>query len=303
MLRSMVLAGGLVAGLSACAITAPPVEQVRAFASASEAFAAASQPLLDDVALAERERVRRLILDPPANAANVLVLPGRDGGPDRRILLDLPADGVLALASIGDPPATAAFRNGVAAVRHYASVLVLLAEGRNVEAARAELGLLATNLAGLAALLPTARAAPALVGPALGALRPLVEGAARAASAAELRRQALALGPRIKELTGELRAGAEPLFRALTGRQCQLILDGADPSAAVARIDAYRVAFADWLVLLGLVDQAIDQLVAAMSTPGELASLSGLTELSSRITTYAEGSKRALAAMRALRQP
>jgi hypothetical protein len=305
MLRFWMLTGAFGLILAGCATTAPPVEVVRAFASASDAFNAASQPLLDEVAVAERERALKLIKSPPENAKNVLVVPGLPGGVTRRLLLDLPIDQVLALSTISDPPATALFRNGAGTIKRYAAVLVLLAEGQNIEAARAELGILATNLAGIVALVPVpgAAAAPALVGPALSALQPLIDSAARALNAAELRRLVVEAAPSIKALNDALRNGAEPLFDAIAGGSRDVIIEGGDPAAAVDRIDAYRVVLANWLVLLELIDQANDQLVATMLNPANTATLASLAELSTRITTYAEGARRALAIIRAGKQP
>lgn len=148
------IAGVLLFILAGCATTAP-VSHVRAVASASEAFNAASQPLLDEVAVAERERAWMLIKNPSADAKQVLDVTGLPGGGNRKLLLDLPVDQVLALLTISDPPATAAFRKAVSAIRCYATVLVLLAEGQNIEAARAELAMLATNLVGVLGAAPT----------------------------------------------------------------------------------------------------------------------------------------------------
>lgn len=300
--RFSMIAGVLVLILAGCATTAP-VTQVRAFASASDAFNAASQPLLDEVAVAERERAWMLIKNPPSDAKNVLDVPGLPSGETRRLLLDLPMDQVLALSTIGDPPATAAFRKGVDALKRYAAVLVLLAEGQNIEAARAELGMLATNLAGVAALFPGAAAAPALVGPALSALQPLIDGAARAQNATELRRLVIEAAPKVKSLNAALRNGAEPLFHTIASGQREVIIEGGDPAAAVESIDAYRVAFANWLILLELVDQANDQLVSTVANPSNAATLASLAELSARITTYADGARRALAVVRTGKQP
>lgn len=303
MLRFWLLAGVLGLTLAGCATTTPSVEQVRAFASASDAFHAASQPLLDEVAVAERERALKLIKSPPDNAKNVLTVPGLPGDAPRRLLLDLPVDQVLALATMSDPPATALFRHGAGALKRYAAVLVLLAEGQNLEAARAELGILATNLAGIVALVPGAAAAPAMVGPVLSALQPLIDGAARAHNAAELRRLVVEAAPAMKALNVALRHGAEPLFHTLIRGQREVIIEGGDPAAAVNRIDAYRVALANWLVLLELVDQAHDHLVATVSHPTNTATLASLAELSTRITAYAEGARRALAVIRVGTQP
>jgi len=297
MLRVWLLAIAFCLTLSGCA-TAPPVEQVRAFANASDAFNAASQPLLDEVAVAERERAWRLIKTPPDDAPHVLDVP-LPGGATRRLQLDLPVEDVLAISTIGDPPATAEFRRGVGTIKHYAAVLVLLAENQNIDAARAELGILATNIAGAAALVPGAQAASALVSPALAELQPFIDNAVRAQNAAELRLLVLDANRSIKKLNAELRKGAEPLFHTIASGQREVIIGLNDPAAAVDRIDAYRVSFANWLMLLDLVDQATDQLVAAVSNPTNAVSLGSLAELSTRITTYAESTRRALAVFRA----
>jgi hypothetical protein len=182
--------------------------------------------------VAEREHALKLVKSPPDNAKNVLTVPGLPGDAPRRLLLDLPVDQVLALSTLSDPPATALFRKGAGAIKRYAAVLVLLAEGQNIEAARAELGILATNLAGIVALVPGAAAAPTLVGPALGALQPLIAGAARAQNAAELRRLVVEAAPAIKALNVALRNGAEPLFHTMTSGQREGIVEGGDHLAS-----------------------------------------------------------------------
>jgi hypothetical protein len=85
----------------------------------------------------------------------------------------------------------------------------------------------------------------------------------------------------------------------MASSQREAIIDQSDPAPAVDRIDAYRVSFANWLMLLDLVDQATDQLAAAVTNPDNAVSLGSLAELSTRITTYAEGTRRALAVFRA----
>jgi hypothetical protein len=299
MLRLWLIVGGFF--LAGCA-SQPPLEGVRAFSNASDAFNAASQPLLDQASVAERERARKLIETPPADAKNVLDVP-QGIGTQRRLLLDLPVDQVLALATVGDPPATANYRKGVAAIKHYATVLVLLAEGQNIEAARAELGLFASNIAGVATLIPGGAAAPAMLGSIMVALQPLIDNAARAQNAAELRSLVVKAAPIIAELNASLRAGAQPLFYILVARERQVIINGGDAAAAIERIDAFRVAVANWLVLLDLVGQASGQLAAMVVAEPDASTLAGLTELSTRITNYAEGARRTLAVIRAGQQP
>ena len=213
----------LVLTLSGCA-TAPPVEQARAFANASDAFNAASQPLLDELALAERARAWRIVKSPKEGAKDVLAVP-LPGGTTRQLLLDLPADQVLALSTVGDPPATAALRKGVGTIKHYATVLVLLAENQNAEAARAELGILAANVTGVAALIPGAQAGSALITPLLAALQPLIDGAIAERNAEEFRKLVVSASPRIKELNARLRDSAEPTFRAIASDERAVIVE------------------------------------------------------------------------------
>src|SRR4051794_25134453 len=72
--------------LPGCASRAPTTE-VRSFAAATDAFNAASQPLLDDLAIAERHQVRVTAeapaADPTIPGRDVLELPAPAGGEKR----------------------------------------------------------------------------------------------------------------------------------------------------------------------------------------------------------------------------
>lgn len=282
--------------LTACA-SAPPVAQVRAFANATDAFNAASQPLLDELAVAERERASRLIRTPTAGTKNVLDVP-LPGGGQRRLLLDLPIDDVLAIATVGDPPGTAELRVGVATLKRYADVLTLLAENRNLEATRAELAVLGGRLANLGALFPGGVAAPGLVQPALSALSPLIDSAVKTQNAAETKRLVLDAAPKVHAVNEALRKSAEPVFQTLSSGPRANIVLGGDPRSSIAKVEGYRVALANWLVLLSEIDQATNQLAVAIASPESMASMASLTEMSTSVAVSAEAARRALAVVR-----
>ena len=218
----------------------PPVEQVQLFSRAFANLRAASQPLFDDLAVAEREQGRTnavsrshpkvpgpTVAEPrvPAPAApSGRPQPGADGKPAQTMAGAQTAPGGLEylkckeddppwqptsgddsptgpgfirgfcledapyFSSLADPPATHAFRTGMAVLGRYSDILVTLAEGRNIEEAKAQIqGLGATVAAGLA-MVPGAQASAVLVAPVLSALEPVIEAAAQANNSRELKR-------------------------------------------------------------------------------------------------------------------
>jgi hypothetical protein len=68
-------------------------------------------------------------------------------------------------SNLGDPPATRAFRTGVVVLGKYSEVLLILAEGRNVDAAKVQIQSLGTSIAAGLALVPGAQVAAGVVVP------------------------------------------------------------------------------------------------------------------------------------------
>jgi hypothetical protein len=120
-------------------------------------------------------------------------------------------------ASLGEPPATQAFRGGLAVLGKYVDVLIFLAEGRNLEELHAQLDSLSSTIGQVLAFLPGggAAAGPA-IGGALGALKPLIDAAAQQGNDQEIKRLVLAGAPHARQLIDRLRDAAPLMFNVLT---------------------------------------------------------------------------------------
>src|ERR1700690_1847726 len=156
-LAAIILSGLL---LAACA-TPAPVGEVRLVAKAFDNLNTASQPLLDELAIAERNQGRSAALaraeartnTPPASSP----LPGSERSPNVLVLggkmNDIPdvqngfcPEDSYYYSELADPPGTRAFRQALAAVGDYTQLLVILAEGRNLDEAKGQLLTLTGNL-------------------------------------------------------------------------------------------------------------------------------------------------------------
>jgi len=127
--------------LASCA-SAQPVDQVRYFSQAFGTVNTVGQPLLDDLAIAERRQGREVAT---RRANGKSLAPGgcpADEVPWQKVTGD--ASGFINgfclpdapyFADLGDPPATQQLRGGLSVIERYAEVQSILTEGRNVDAA------------------------------------------------------------------------------------------------------------------------------------------------------------------------
>lgn len=304
-----VLAVGVIVFAGGCATTLP-VAEVRLVGKAFEDLNAASQPLLDDLALAEREQGRRNAVaraGAMADGASPKTNPCPDVVLRRGISAAVPS--VQAgfcppdagyYSDLVDPPATRAFRRSLAAIGDYSRLLLMLAEGRNVDEANAQLHAVAWNV-GLA-LEASGLGGASVVAPSLlEALNPLVELAARDANAAELRRLVREETPKVERLALALRDGAPALFKTLTGSALARFSTDGLANAEVARaeaqrIEGYRVAVSNYVVLLDEYALLLRELGSLYDQPrGRLAQLA---ERSADLSMRADAWRRTLAGLR-----
>lgn len=304
-----VLAVGVIVFAGGCATTLP-VAEVRLVGKAFEDLNAASQPLLDDLALAEREQGRRNAVA-RAGAMADGASPKTNPCPD--VVLRRGASAAVPSVQAGfcppdagyysdlvDPPATRAFRRSLAAIGDYSRLLLMLAEGRNVDEANAQLHAVAWNV-GLA-LEASGLGGASVVPPSLlEALNPLVELAARDANAAELRRLVREETPKVERLALALRDGAPALFKTLTGSALARFSTDGLANAEVARaeaqrIEGYRVAVSNYVVLLDEYALLLRELGSLYDQPrGRLAQLA---ERSADLSMRADAWRRTLAGLR-----
>lgn len=312
-LAAIILSGLL---LAACA-TPAPVGEVRLVAKAFDNLNTASQPLLDELALAERTQGRTAALaraeartnTPPASpplpgserCPNVLVLGGKMNDiPDVQNGF-CPEDSYY-YSELADPPGTRAFRQALAAVGDYTQLLVILAEGRNLEEAKGQLVTLTGNL-GLA----LSAAGVAGAGPALNALlqafNPVLELAAQGSNAKELKRLVVQESPKVEKLLSALRTQAGEFFITLTEApmaRFNLALDKPDVEAAeAARIEAYRIAVSNYVVLLDQYGSLLGDVAKVYDQPEGAVTLGSLAERSAQLSAQADAWRRSLASLRA----
>lgn len=292
--------------LVACATA--PVDQIRHFSQAFNSVNTVGQPLLDDLAVAERAQGRRVAVarakretqdgkaacTPHASAWQPV--PGSDGF----IRGFCPQDAAY-FSDLADPPATAALRGALHLVERYAEILSALAEGRNIDEALGQVDALAKNLSGL---LSVAGGPAAPLGLVLAPLQPILEHAARQSNAAEARRLIVAGAPHVSKVITGLRDAVPPMFNTLISRSAiQLTAEASgSPAAAapeLARIAAYRQAVADYAVLLDRLQSAWELAAAAAAAPsGGSRTLVSLVQQTSALKADAEAARRALAALR-----
>jgi hypothetical protein len=310
--------------LAGCA--ARPVAEVRLVSRAFDDLNAASQPLLDDLALAERDQGRQAAEVRAKARAQAGGKPSPAAGADRRpgaaaadpcpdVLLvggekpGWPAiqDGFCLrdspyFSAIGDPPATRTFRRGLAAVGDYTQLLLLLAEDRNLDEAKAQLQALAGNL-GVALEAAGVGGASVVASPVLEALNPLIELAAKDANAAELKRVVLQESPKVEALVAALSKAAPELFRTVSQtsfRRFNTVGLGNIEVAKVEaqRIEAYRAAVSNYVLLLDEYRELLRALAAAYDRPRQTATLAHLAERSAQLSARSDAWRRSLASLR-----
>ena len=299
------VAAAALAVLAGCAATQAPVDQIKYFSQAFATVNTVGQPLLDDLAVAERAQGRQIavrramgqsqqgIADCPKDRIAWQQLAGKAGFIRGYCL---PDSGYF--SDLGDPPGTARLRGGLLVIERYADVLSTLAEGRNIEGAIGQVDALGQQVGGL---LELAGVAALPIGAALSALQPILQTAAKQANAAEARRLILDGAPKVGTLIGALRDAAPPMFDTLIEASAQkaLLLD--QPAAIageVARVDAYRVAVANYVVLLGRLQVAWDATVSATNAPPGQGRLTSLVAQTAELRADAESARRVFSVLR-----
>ncbi len=302
----------LLAGVCAGCATTTPVAQVRLVGKAFEDLNGASAPLFDDLSFAERANGKK--------SADIRAAKRVDGGTLSAGVEDpCPKIGLATVgkskvqdgfciadsyyfSELADPPATATFRRSIAAIQGYTSVLLILAEGRNLEAAQAEVQGLAGNIGGVLEIAGAGEFAVALKGFAT-AVQPLLDLAARHANAKELARNVKQVSPQAIAVIAKLRVSAPELFAMLTeqplARFRTVGLTNAEVAAVEAgRIEAYRAAVSNYIVLLDQYERLLGRLVETYDTEGKTLTLAGLVEQSAQLSAQADAWRRTYSALR-----
>lgn len=328
----------LALGAAGCTSMAP-VEEVRQFGQAFANVQAASQPLFDDLAAAERglgrgkaEREAKAegaddeqgsepdkeVLAPAASGfPEIAVESCRSGAPGWQSTNAKDAagreigfidgfclDDAAYFGTIGDPPSTRQFRLALQVLGDYSQVLLILAEGRNIGEAQAQLQQLGAGLAGALSLIPPAAPGAAGIGPLLASLAPLVEEAARAQNMAEMRELTIKAAPAFSRLLAALQAAAPDMFEVLTRSTQRRVPRETrnNPQLAadvVQQIDGYRMAVSNFVLLLEELKGAHGEIMTALAQAENAPlSLSMLADRAARLNTQANALRQAFVTLR-----
>lgn len=305
------------AAILLCACASAPVGQVHMVSKAFDNLNAASQPLLDELAIAERQQGKTVALKQATDRSDGKLVAADANKSDAckavTVVGSMPpgvpsvqrgfcADDSYYYTDLIDPPGTRAFRRSLAAVGDYTRVLILLAEGKNIEEARGELQALATNVGVALAAVGVPEGSLALKG-ALTALQPLLDLAAKDANAVELERLVREEAPKVDRVIDALQQSAPELFNTLTEQSFAHLSRDSLKSPELAKIEAatienYRVSVASFVVLLDQYQSLLKDLVAAYDNRGKPVTLAKLAERSADLSAGAEAWRKTFAAIR-----
>jgi hypothetical protein len=289
--------------LGGCATTPAPVEQIKYFSQAFASVNTVGQPLLDELAIAERaqgkrvaeRRARDAAKNPPVGrgCANADAAWVETGDPAVGFVGGFCLEDAGYHATVGDPPATGQLRGGLRVIERYAEVLTTLAEGHNIDQAIGEVQALGQELGGLLAV----GGLHVALAPALQALQPVLADVARNANAQEARRLIVEGAPKVSTLISALREAAPETFNVLVSELRRGSRASAGAGAAVKAIESRRVMVSQYVVLLGRLQQAWDATAAAAQNPGG-SRLTDLVARTTQVRAEAEAVRRSLAALR-----
>lgn len=266
-----------------------PRQEVQQASQAYAAFDATAEPILNGLAIAARQLGARNAIAGAADADRLVI-------GDLRVKLTFNPNQAQYFSSIGEPESVAELRRGLRVAGDYFKTLVILAEGENIPQAKEQIQALAGSLAGLAALATGGAALP--LGGVVAALGPLIEQAAQAQNAQELRRLILEGAQPVDALLQALEAASPAMYqvlkatpeRAATG---PLVGNALAQRTELEKIATFNSLLSDYVVLLRQVRIALKSLVAVVRQPNSNQSLASLAAASTNLLIDAKAASRA----------
>jgi hypothetical protein len=311
--RWTVLQCTLVALLGSLAACDPgPVAETKQFERATTAVNSAGQPLLDDMALAERARGKDLAIDDARNRRQGQAAEGVCSPPWKPAAPDTPRSGVIdgfcpatawVFSASSDPPDTKVFRSALTFLTEFAHALSELADGTNAAAATAQLQTLVNNAAGLAGGVgANAEVVSTITKAFTSLLGPVVKQLAQAASVAQERQVIGQAAPNISKFIGQMRDASGPMFKTIVEQDMNRYggpgVSSQENTQIAARIENYRKLMAAYVVLLDNLGDAWTQLASAAQSPTNGASLAALAQSSAQVEAGAIAIRQSLSELR-----
>jgi hypothetical protein len=207
-------------------------------------------------------------------------------------------------ANVGDPPSTRAFRDALAVLGNYSDVLLTLAEGRNIEQAKADVQALGASIASTIAIVPHAAPLAASIGPVLTALGPVIEELAKAQNFREMRQLVGNADPLFGRLVAGLKAASPWMFETLVRSSARRVPKETrgNPQlteAVLTQIEGYRMTVSNFVVLLDELAAAHTEIVVALQhAEDEPLTLALVADRTQRLNAQADAVRGAFATLR-----
>jgi hypothetical protein len=250
--------------LASCATG--PIEETRSFEQSANIVKSASDVLYDQLALAERNTKIRIIEREPGSAFNFKV------------------DNAYYYSTLGDPPQTAEFRSAISIVGNYAMLMRSLVDGSANQASRVHILAIAKDISALTSQPELSAVATALT--------PIIDRLLLVRSQAEAKRIALEGAPVVSELVAALRDATPAMFKLL-------VADIARTAGINSpKLREYKVALANYVVVLDRLQVSFDGLVEAYRNPSNPATLAALAQATGALQSDVDSLRKALAAAR-----
>jgi hypothetical protein len=241
-----------------------PIEETKSFISAVAAVKSATDAILDDFNVAERNQFSRQ----------------RHGAFNLRT-----ADEAYYYSTLADAPSTRQFRRGILVIQEYSELLRILVDGTNVAAVHAQAESLANSIAGLVA--------DARVKAAFAAFSPILDQLVGIAGLAEAKRLALAGEKPMRILLASLRDAAPKI---LDGFLIDIQASSSATQAEVLRRSTERrLIVANDVVMLDRLDEAF---VRAYEQPNNPVTLSLLVKATNQLESDLQAARKTLAIIR-----
>jgi hypothetical protein len=269
---------------SACAQL--PKAELQAYSDAFAATRSAAEPMMADYAIAERS-VRLGAMK--ADSAR---------GFDQFFPTFKESD-AAALSSVSLPPGAAALDRTFRAIAGYNEVLVSLAENRNIDEARGQVGQIITDLGGIA---PPLAQGGAAVRPIADLLITALTPAIAADNRAEFKRIVLNGEPHVQALVDTLRDYSPTQYSITTSALRSKARQDPPPpdlDEVVGKINAWHQAFADYVALLDAMKLRLTELRRAVENPRSVPLLQRAASGATELRSYADALRLSLAQVRA----
>jgi hypothetical protein len=280
----------LILGMVSCGPSIPR-DQVQRTNAAYEAVAARSEPVLAELSIAERRTFVRILANGGAPRDGDIVIP-----------ITFDPKSAASFSTIDDPQLTASLRRALCIVGDYFKLLAVLAEGRNIDEAKAQMNTLAGSVRDIITVATGGAGLPIV--DIASKLSPLVDEWAKARNADELRRLVLKGEPIVRSLIDRLQNASTTMYEILI-REPMRASRTTLADNEVARHTVYvqmlgsLTSLADYVILLDKLRETLSVLAAAERSPNSSLALSSLSASLDSVLIQARAASGAIALIKA----